>query len=114
MAAHRPSISNDTLELKHASIDVKLRKPLFSGMESVKYVNPSLKRDPTVWFDIFFQTKERYEIRTKKEVLERQPIHFKNNVDEIVDSYEPATNLVDHFQNVHLKECDVTLSPTND
>jgi hypothetical protein len=48
------------------------------------------------------------------EVLECQPIHFKNNVDEIVDSYEPATRLVDHFQNVHLKERDVTLSPTND
>ena len=54
MAAHRPSISNDTLELKHARIDIKLRKPLFSGMESVKYANPSLKRDPTVWFDNFF------------------------------------------------------------
>ena len=56
------SITNDSLELKHARIDVKLKTIVFrNGISKTRGSFIEI-----VWFDCFF-SKERYEIqRTKK------------------------------------------------
>ena len=62
MAVHTFSITNDSLELKHARIDVKLKTIVFrNGISKTRGSFIEI-----VWFDCFF-SKERYEIqRTKK------------------------------------------------